>query len=492
MRRGARDAPPAIGHYRVPSPDSPSTEPRDPALAVVILAAGAGTRMKSTLPKPLHELGGRPLVGYALRTAAHLGASTTVIVVGHRAAEVRAALGYDQVYALQEPQQGTAHAVEVALPHIPTDAATVLVLYSDTPLLTDETLASLLAAHTDQSAKVTLLTARVADAAQYGRIIRDGAGRVTAIVEAKAATADELRVDEINSGVCCFDAAWLRATLPRVEQNPSGERYLTDLVAMALREARETTRWPVAAVMTSETEAMGVNDRAQLAEAEAALRARTLNRLMLAGVTVRDPAHTYIDDAVRIGNDTVIEPGCILRGETVIGAGCTIGPYSMVTSSRIGDHCRVVASSLEQAVMETGTDCGPFSHLRAGAVIGAGAHIGNFVEIKQATIGPHTAVGHVSYIGDATVGARVNIGAGTITANYDGTPIKKRTDIGDHAFIGSDTILRAPVRVGDGAATGAGAVVTHDVPDGALVAGVPARPMRPKSEGERPTDTEKE
>jgi bifunctional UDP-N-acetylglucosamine pyrophosphorylase / glucosamine-1-phosphate N-acetyltransferase len=476
----------------VPSPDSPLTEPHDPALAVVILAAGAGTRMKSTLPKPLHELGGRPLVSYALRAAAHLGAGTTVIVVGHRADEVRAALGDGFLYALQEPQEGTAHAVEVALLHIPGDVTTVLVLFSDTPLLSDETLASLLATHADERAKVTLLTARVADPAQYGRIIRDGAGRVTAIVEAKAATADQLRVDEINSGVCCFDAAWLRAMLPRVARNPSGERYLTDLVVMALQEASDPAQWPVAAVTTTESEAMGINDRAQLAAAEAALRERTLNRLMLAGVTIRDPAHTYIDDSVRIGSDTVIEPGCVLRGETVIGAGCTIGPYSMVTSSRIGDHCRVVASSLEQAVMEAGTDCGPFSHLRAGAMIREGAHIGNFVEVKQATIGPHTAVGHVSYLGDATIGAHVNIGAGTITANYDGTPIKKRTEIGDNAFIGSDTILRAPVRVGDGAATGAGAVVTHDVPGGALVAGVPARPMRPKGEGERPNDAEKE
>ncbi|MGI8857387.1 MAG: bifunctional UDP-N-acetylglucosamine diphosphorylase/glucosamine-1-phosphate N-acetyltransferase GlmU [Thermomicrobiales bacterium] len=474
----------------MPSPDSPSTESPDPSLAVVILAAGAGTRMRSALPKPLHELGGRPLVAYAIRAAAHLGAGTTVIVVGHRADEVHAALGDGYTYALQEPQQGTAHAVEVALPHIPADATTVLVSFSDTPLLSDATLASLLATHRSEQATVTLLTARVADPAQYGRIVRDGAGRVTAIVETKAATADELRIDEINSGVCCFDAAWLRAMLPRVEENASGERYLTDLVAMALRDAPDSTCWPVAAVTTSEIEAMGINDRVQLAAAETALRERTLQRLMLAGVTIRDPAHTYIDDTVRVGGDTIIEPGCVLRGETVIGASCRIGPYSMIASSAIGDDCRVVASSLEHAVMERGADCGPFSHLRAGAVIREGAHIGNFVEVKQATIGPYTAVGHVSYLGDATVGAHANIGAGTITANYDGTPIKKRTAIGDNAFIGSDTILRAPVRVGDGAATGAGAVVTHDVPDGVLVAGVPARPMRTKSV--RASDREKE
>lgn len=490
MRRGARDAPPAIGNRSVPSADSTPTEPYDRSLAVAILAAGAGTRMRSALPKPLHELGGRPLVDYALRAAADLGAVRTVIVVGHRGDEVRAALGNGHMFAIQEPQQGTAHAVEVALSHIPDSVRTLLVLFSDTPLLTHGTLTGLLAAHAAHRAKVTLLTARVADPAQYGRIIRDGAGRVVAIVEAKLATPDELRVDEINSGVCCFDAGWLRATLPGVEQNPSGERYLTDLAAMALREVSDSNGWPVASVTTSEIEAMGINDRVQLAAAEAALRERTVDRLMRSGVTIRDPAHTYIDDTVRIGSDTVIEPGCVLRGETVIGNSCLIGPYSMVTASAIGDHCRVVASVLEHAVMESGTDCGPYSHLRSGAVIREGAHIGNFAEIKQATIGAHTAVGHFSYLGNATVGAHANIAAGTITANYDGTPIKKHTQIGDDAFIGCATVLRAPVRVGEGAATGAGSVVTHDVPDGALVAGVPARPMRRKAV--QATELEKE
>jgi len=472
-----------MGMRLVPSADSQTTttETADDAaasLAVVILAAGAGTRMRSSLPKPLHELGGRPLVGYALRAAATLHADTTVVVVGHRADDVRAALGDGHVFATQESQQGTAHAVEVAMPHIPKIASVVLVLFSDTPLLREATLAALLDLHHTERAKVTLLTARVADPAAYGRIIRDSQGRVTAIVEARMATVEQLCVDEINSGVCCFDAAWLRAMLPRIEINASGERYLTDLVAMALREAGNDGGWPVAAIATDETEAMGINDRVQLAEAEAALRQRTLRRLMLDGVTIRDPATTSIDDTVVIGKDTMIEPGCILRGATTVGSGCVIGPYTMVAASTIGDRCRVVASSLEHAVMESDTDCGPYSHLRPGAVIREGAHIGNFVEVKQSVIGPHTAVGHFSYLGDATIGAHVNIAAGTITANYDGTSIKKQTEIGDGAFIGCDTILRAPVRVGAGAATGAGAVVTHDVADGVLVAGVPARPMR--------------
>ena len=446
--------------------------------------------MRSALPKPLHELGGRPLVAYALQSAARMHADATVIVVGHGADEVRRTLGDTFTYATQIPQKGTAHAVEVALPHIPQGVTTTLVLFSDTPLLTDETLLLLLATHHAQQAKVTLLTAQVADPAAYGRIIRDDAGRVVAIVEARMATAEQRRVHEINSGVCCFDTAWLRAMLPRVEENASGERYLTDLVAMALREAERGDTWPVAAITTTEREAMGINDRAQLAEAEAVLRARTLRRLMIAGVTIRDPTTTYIDDTVLIAADTIIEPGCVVRGATTIGAGCVIGPYTMLAGATIGDRCHVVASALEGATMESDTDCGPFSHLRPGAVIRAGTHIGNFVEMKQAVIGPDAAVGHFSYLGDATIGAQVNIGAGTITANYDGTAVKKRTEIGDNAFIGSDTIFRAPVRVGAEAATGAGAVVTHDVADGTLVAGVPARLMR--GVGKRPPRVDEE
>ncbi|MHB8647639.1 MAG: bifunctional UDP-N-acetylglucosamine diphosphorylase/glucosamine-1-phosphate N-acetyltransferase GlmU [Thermomicrobiales bacterium] len=467
------------GMRLVPSTTPHSTDDPRSSLAVVILAAGAGTRMRSALPKPLHELGGRPLVAYALRAAETLRADTTVIVVGHRADDVRAALGETHIFATQSPQNGTAHAVEVALPHIPVVTSIVLVLFSDTPLLQEETLRALLDTHRRGQTTITLLTARAADPAAYGRVIRDDEGRVTAIVEARMATAAQLGVDEINSGVCCFDAAWLRAMLPRVVENASGERYLTDLVAMALGDADTERAWPVATVTTPESVALGINDRVQLAEAEAVLRERTLRRLMVAGVTIRDPATTHIDDTVVIAADTVIEPGCILRGATTIGTGCVIGPYTMMTGAVIGDRCRVIASSLEHATMESDTNCGPFSHLRSGAVIRAGAHIGNFAEVKATVVGPHTAVGHFSYLGDATIGAHVNIAAGTITANYDGTPEKKRTEIGDGAFIGCGTILRAPVRVGDHAATGAGAVVTHDVADGILVAGIPARPMRP-------------
>ena len=465
----------------VPSPPVSSATDQ-PSLAVIVLAAGAGTRMRSTLPKPLHEICGRPLVAYALRSAADLHARATVIVVGHGADAVMAALGEGYTFARQEPQRGTAHAVEVALAVMPDVADIVFVLFSDTPLVRTETLAAMREVHLAQRARVTLLTTTLEDPAQYGRIVRDRTGRVAAIVEYAQATAAQRLTREINSGVCCFDGAWLKETLPRVQTNPMGEKYLTDLVALAL-EGACADGWPVASVTVDAIEAMGVNDRVQLAAAAAAMQQRTRERLMRDGVTIRDPATTFIDDTVAIGQDTVIEPGCILRGATVIGGGCTIGPYALVTESRIGDDCRVVASTIEHAEIESGSDCGPYSHLRPGAHVRAQTHIGNFVELKQTAIGPHAAVGHFSYLGDATIGTGVNIGAGTITANYDGTPVKKRTEIGDRAFIGVDTLLRAPVRVGADAATGAGAVVTHDVAAGELVAGVPARPLRRKGTG---------
>ncbi len=468
---------------------NPVTSPPLTTVATVVLAAGMGTRMRSKLPKVLHPLGGRPMVTYALRAAAAVDSIATVVVVGHGAEQVRETLGPDYAYTEQSPQRGTGHAVLLALPHVPDDARAVLVLYGDTPLITAETVRALVATHITSRARVTLLTAHVADPAAYGRIVRDGAGRVTGIVEAKVATDAERAITEINSGPCCFDAAWLRATLPTVPPSATGEIYLTDLVALALQtegdasgigSLPDTRSWPVAALVIDESEAAGVNDRVQLAQAEAVLRQRTLTRLMRSGVTITDPATTSIDDTVTVAADTVIAPGCVLMGQTTIGADCTIGPYALIRDSMIGDRCRVIASTLDGATMHDDTDCGPYSRLRGGAVIEHGVHIGNFAEVKNSTIGAYTAMGHFSYIGDATVGAHVNIGAGTITANYDGTPEKKRTEIGDDAFIGSGTVLRAPVRVGEKAVTGGQSFVNRDVPAGAKVAGVPARPLPPK------------
>ncbi len=390
--------------------------PPPATVATVILAAGMGTRMRSKLPKVLHLLGGRPMVAYALRAAAAVDSVATTVVVGHGAEQVRETLGSGYAYVLQSPQRGTGHAVLLALPVIPDDVRTVLVLYGDTPLITAETVRALVTTHTMSGARVTLLTAHVAEPAAYGRIVRDAAGGVTGIVEVKVATDAERAITEINTGPCCFDAAWLRAMLPTVPPSATGEIYLTDLVARALESEGGTSgihplsdprRWPVAAVVIDEAEAVGVNDRVQLAHAESALRQRTLTRLMLSGVTITDPATTYIDDTVTIGADTVISPGCVLTGNTVIGADCTIGPYALIHNSTIGDRCRVVASSLDGATMHDDTDCGPYSRLRSGAVIESGAHVGNFAEVKNSTIGAHTAMGHFSYIGDATVGAHV-------------------------------------------------------------------------------------
>jgi bifunctional UDP-N-acetylglucosamine pyrophosphorylase/glucosamine-1-phosphate N-acetyltransferase len=325
------------------------------------------------------------------------------------------------------------------------------------------------------------VTCQAPDPTGYGRILRDETGRLNAIVEEKDAGPAERAINEINAGIYAFDAAWLRTQLPRVERSPAGEYYLPDLVALAITEAQPDTAWPVTTVLASLDEALGINDRVQLATAEAVLRRRILHRLMLGGVTIIDPVTTYIDDAVTIGPDTTIYPGTTITGPTTIGGDCRIGPHAMIDSSVIADGCRVVASMIEQSRVEAGVDIGPFSHLRPGASLGPGVHIGNFAEIKNARIGAETAIGHVSYIGDASVGERVNIGAGTITCNYDGVH-KHRTVIGDDVFIGSDTMLVAPVEVGARGRTGAGAVVTRDVPPDTLVVGVPARPRPGREE----------
>jgi bifunctional UDP-N-acetylglucosamine pyrophosphorylase/glucosamine-1-phosphate N-acetyltransferase len=474
------------------NPQPSALHPRPSArLAVIVLAAGQGSRLRSRLPKPLHRAGGRPLIDHVLRAAAALDPAETVVVTGHGAAALREHLALDRhgagapaaaghhrlIEAHQAEQLGTAHAARVGLAAIGAEIETVLLLYADTPLVTAATLTALVAARQAAGAPLALVTCLAPDPTGYGRIRRDAAGRLTGIIEEKVASAAERALGEINAGIYAFDAAWLRAALPRVERSQAGEYYLTDLVALAVAEARPDRPWPVATVSADISEALGINDRVQLAQAEALLRARTLRRLMLAGVTVIDPATTYVDDTVTIGPDTIIYPFTIITGTTTIGADCQIGPHATIDACVIGDGCRVVASMLEQSTMAAGANIGPYSHLRPGAALGPGVHVGNFAEIKNASLGAGTAMGHVGYIGDATVGANVNIGAGTITANYDGWR-KHRTTIGDGAFIGCDTILRAPVEVGAGGKTGAGAVVLHDVPPGETVVGLPARPLR--------------
>ncbi len=440
-------------------------------IAVVILAAGEGTRMKSDLPKVLHPLGGRPMLEYSLETARAMTEAPPVLIVGHGAESVTEAAGDDVVSITQSPPLGTGHAVLQARDFLKNRAELVLVCYADMPLLTGETLDRLVERQRERPGPMTLLTLMRDESRGFGRIIRDEDGSVVEIVEEAVATPEELAVRELNAGVYCFEAGWLWDHVGEIPLSlPKEEYYLTDLVEMAAAEGREVQ----AVVTENEDETLGINTRVHLAEAEGVLRGRINEEWMNAGVTLIDPATTYIHPGVTIGRDTVIQPGTHLLGATTIGRRCTIGPNAMIEDCTIADECAVVASVLEHAVLERGSDVGPFSHLRRGARLCEDAHVGNFGELKNATLGPGAKMGHFSYLGDAQVGAEANVGAGTVTCNYDGQR-KHVTAIEEGAFIGSDTMLVAPVRVGRRARTGAGAVVTHDVPDGALVYGVPAR-----------------
>jgi len=444
-------------------------------LTIVILAAGQGTRMKSELPKVMHRVAGRPMVRYVLDAASALQPSALVVVVGYGADMVRETLGEDVAYAVQTEQLGTGHAVQQAEQAVAGRAPTVLVLYGDTPLLRPETLQALVEHHRSQEAAVTLLTFRPEDPTGYGRIVRDGdTGQVRAIVEHKVATPAQRTIKEVNSGLMCLQDEWLWPNLARVQRHPGGEVYLTELVALACQQDQTVAALAVADPL----EVIGVDTRLKLAQAEGHMRRRINERWMMAGVTLIHPEATYIEEDVELGPETVVWPNTLLQGQTRIGQGCSIGPGSIIRDSTIGDGCRVELSVIEQAIMEEGSDIGPFSHLRKGAHLGPGVHIGNFGEVKNSYLGSGVKMGHVSYMGDATVGAKVVIGAGTITCNYDGQR-KHRTVIGERAFVGSDTMLVAPVEVGAGAKTGAGSVVTRDVPPGSVAYGVPARVKSP-------------
>lgn len=442
-------------------------------LATVILAAGQGTRMKSRLAKVLHPLGGRPMVDYVIDAAWQLSGRAPVLVVGRQAEAVREHVGQRAICVEQAEQLGTAHATLMAAEALRGQSDLVLVYYADMPLLQAETLQRLVAAHTASAARpaLTMLTITVDDPRGFGRIVRHADGTVAAIVEEAAATPEQRQIRELNVGVYVFDAAWLWEALPRIQPTPpKQEYYLTDVVTLANADGR-----PVLALEGDDPdELIGINTRVHLAEAEAALRRRINEMHMLNGVTIVDPASTYIEPGVTIGPDTVILPNTHLRGATTIGAGCSIGPNAILRNATVGDGCTVLASVIEDSTLEDGVDMGPFSRIRNGAYLAAGVHMGNFGEVKKSRLGPGVKMGHFSYVGDAEVGAGANIGAGTITCNYDGVQ-KHRTVIGEGAFIGSDTMLVAPVTIGAGAQTGAGAVVRESVPPGKLAVGVPAR-----------------
>ncbi len=433
-------------------------------LDVIILAAGLGTRMKSATIKILHRAAGRPIIDYVLDLAAEIGTRPPIMVIGHQKEAVQQAVGGRARFVLQEEQKGTGHAVLQAAPLVD-GSRQVLILSGDVPLTRPETLQRLLDEHERAHNALTLLTMRLDDPAMYGRIVRDASGAVTRIAEAKDATEDEKRINEVNAGIYVFDGAHLFDNLRNLTTNNSqGEYYLTDLLAV-LRDAGKR----VGAVVASDPiETLGVNSRADLASVEGEIQKRVVAKLMTGGVTFRNPATVVIDSTVKIGNDTVVYPFVTIEGMTTIGSRCVIEPGVHLINVTVGDDVHLKTGSVaEDATIGNEAAVGPYAHLRPGTRLGRHVKIGNFVETKKAVFGDGAKASHLSYIGDAEVGAEANIGAGTITCNYDGTN-KHKTVIEDGVFIGSDTQLVAPVRIGKGAYVGAGSTITKDVPPGAL------------------------
>jgi len=438
-------------------------------LKILILAAGKGTRMKSARPKGLHELCGRPLLAYSLELAAGLNAAEVVCVVGHQAARVRAAFPEAQVTWVEQTEQlGTGHAVMAAAPALAGFAGDVLILCADIPLLTRETVERLLTAHRQGRASVSLLSVVLPEPGRYGRIIRDVLGEPVAIVEARDCTPPQLAINEINTGIYCVAAPFLVEAVARLSaENAQGEYYLTDIVALAHQSGLAVAALPA----PDPGEVMGINDRAELAEGARFLRSRILRELMVSGVTVIDPANTYIEAQVEIGPDTVVFPGASIFGRTRIAKGCLIESWVSLRDCTLAEGARVLHGSVcEGATIGREAQVGPYGRLRPGAELGERARVGNFVEIKKSVVGAGSKVNHLSYIGDTTIGCGVNVGAGTITCNYDGER-KHRTVIGDRAFIGSNTQLVAPVEVGADALIGAGSTITRDVPPGMMAIG---------------------
>jgi len=452
---------------------------REP-INVLILAAGLGTRMKSDQAKVLHRLGGRPLIAHVLRSAAQLDPEQIFVVVGHQAEQVEAAaqaalppaLAARLRFVVQAEQRGTGHAVRCARTALGEARGALVVSYGDAPLVKAETFRKLVDEHERERQAATLLTITMAQPPAYGRIVRDAEGQFLQIVEDKDCTPEQRRITELNPGFYCFD---IPSLLPALDQlttrNAQGEYYLTDVPEILRRAGQK-----VGTVFhADEAELQGINTRVELAASWKRLRLEILNRLMLEGVSIVDPDSTYIDDGVEIGRDTVIHPQVIIEGTSRVGERCEIHSWSHLTNVQIGDECKVQNSCvIIDSKLTARNSVGPFAHLRMQAELGEEAVIGNFVEVKKSRLGRKTKSMHLSYLGDATIGERVNIGAATVTCNYDGKQ-KHPTIIEDDVKIGSDTMLVAPIRVGRGAVSGAGSVITKDVPPETLVAGVPAQ-----------------
>lgn len=451
-----------------------------PRVSVAVLAAGHGTRMRSATPKHMHHVGGVPIVERVIRAGLAIEPRQLIAVVSPSLADLPTRLRMDGRFetTVQHIADGTAAAVQCAM-DVMAPCDWIVSLLGDSPLLTGDILRTLVDAAIGSTAKLAILTCRMPDGGPYGRIDRNADGNIRRIVELKNDD-PELRAGptEINSGITVMNATWARDVLTRVKRNPETREFmLTDLVEMAAVEWEPAEPWPIISVEAGAEVALGVNDRRQQAEADAFVRAHVRERLLADGVTIVGGETVFIDETVTIGVDTTVLPGCVITGSTAIGIGCVIGPNAILHDVRVGEGVRVTSSTVSDSGLGDRSDVGPYAHIRNGSWIGPEVHIGTSSEIKNTSVGPGSKCGHFSYLGDAIIGERVNIGAGTITANYDGTR-KHQTTIENDAFIGSDSVLVAPLHIGPDAITGAGSVVTRDVEGGTVVVGVPARPIR--------------
>ena len=439
------------------------------SFAAVILAAGKGTRMRSSIPKPLHTVCGTPMAQIVANSVMDAGLDSVIFVVPEVSSDIQDALGPEFVYAQQAEQLGTGHALLQA-----EDAVrgfdNLVVTMADTPLIRWETLRALTTAHARAETPVSIVTSKPSSPDGLGRVLRDSNGRVRAIVEQGQADTEALGLDEVNTGLQCYQSAWLWKHLPTIKPSATGEIFLTDLIDLAFRQGHQIET----VELEDGDEGAGINTRVDLSFAESVLRDRIRRRWMLEGVTMPDPSSVYIDYGSQLGMDTILHPNTHIKGSTTVGERCEIGPNSIVVDSSIGDGSRIVASMVEGAVLESDVRVGPMSHIREGTHLESGVRVGNFGEIKNSRIGRGTRSGHFGYIGDAKVGSNVNVGAGSITCNYDGES-KHGTEIGDEVFIGCDTMMVAPVKIGDRSYTGTGSVVNKDVPADSGAVGAPAR-----------------